>query len=53
MHVKNAITVGLQVMPSFPMMLNHDAEVKSSLEALLAKEGDGSMTEDVKLQCKT
>jgi hypothetical protein len=53
MHVKNAITIGLQVMPSFPMMLDHDAQVQKSINDLIAKKGHEAMTDDVKLQCKT
>lgn len=51
MHIKNAITVGLQIMPSFPMMMDHGKEVQDAVKSIIAKQGEGSITQDVVLQC--
>lgn len=49
MHIKNAVTVGLQVLKSFPVMETNGSEVEAAIEKLV-KEGD--MTADLQHQCQ-
>lgn len=52
MHIKNAITVALQVLPSFPAMIHHGRAVEEAVEAIVPKGKDGSVPEDVVFQCQ-
>jgi THO complex subunit 2 len=52
MHVKNAITVALQVLKSFPMVASHGSAVERAMEALIQRGKDGGLTPDVLHQCQ-
>ena len=52
MHVKNAITVALQVLKSFPIITAHGEAVEAAMEALIQRGKDGELTPDVLHQCQ-
>ena len=53
MHVKNAITVALQILPSFPVIKTHSKELEHAIEAVIKRTGDEEVTQDLALQCKS
>lgn len=52
MHIKNAITVALQVLPSFPMMIPHGEAVEKAMQDLVQRGKDGDLTPDILHQCQ-
>jgi THO complex subunit 2 len=48
MHIKNAITVALQVLKSFPAMDSNNKAIREAVEQLLK---DKELTPDVQHQC--
>lgn len=48
MHIKNAITVALQVLKSFPAMESNNKAIRAAVEQLLK---DKELTPDVQHQC--
>lgn len=51
MHIKNAITVGLQVIKYFPVMDTNGKAIEEAVEALVAGQ-NGTLTPDVQHQCQ-
>lgn len=49
MHIKNAVTVGLQVLRSFPVMETNGTEIEAAVEKLVM---EGDMTADLQHQCQ-
>lgn len=52
MHIKNAITVALQVLKSFPVLIPHGEAVEAAIEKLVQRGKDGALTPDVLHQCQ-
>jgi hypothetical protein len=50
MHVKNAITVGIQVLDQFPIMDTNGKAVSDAIEDLLGGK-NGTLPDDLKHQC--
>ena len=51
MHIKNAITVGLQVIKYFPIMDTNGKDVENAVKDLVAGK-NGTLTPDVQHQCQ-
>ena len=51
MSIKNAITVGIQVIKSFPVMQSHGAAVEKAVKDLIAGK-NGTLTPDLQHQCQ-
>ena len=51
MHIKNAITVGFQVLKYFPIMETNGKSIENAVKALIAGK-NGTLTPDLQHQCQ-
>lgn len=49
MHIKNAVTVGMQVIKYYPVMDIDEAAIETAVKKLVA---DGNLTPDLQHQCQ-